>query len=302
MVGVTIGPGGVVFDALADVKVHPAAELFPLMEGEQFDELVEDIRQHGLREPIAFTPDHELLDGRNRYRACKKLDAEPQWKTVEEEPWAYVISTNMRRRHLTNNQRKMIGARLAERMRGRPRKKPAKAGLSEPAPLSHEQAAELLNVTVDGIERARTVVTRGTKALQMAVDEDRVTIGKAQKIARVLSPEKQDQWVAKVNAGANPRTLPLTGGEGRPLRHKEPSKRNNISPHRHRYVGYSAIERAIHVGEGLSQVLKTASDGLDPSITSEEATQLVDGLSKSADAHRRTLTLLRERIKESSST
>jgi hypothetical protein len=42
-----------------------------MIEGEQFDALVESVRQHGLMEPVWLTPDGTLLDGRNRMAACK---------------------------------------------------------------------------------------------------------------------------------------------------------------------------------------------------------------------------------------
>src|SRR5215831_19764997 len=50
------------------MKFHPLANIFPLVEGPDFDELVADIREHGLHEPIVL---HEgmILDGRNRLRA-----------------------------------------------------------------------------------------------------------------------------------------------------------------------------------------------------------------------------------------
>src|SRR5262245_18720690 len=97
--------------------VHPAADLFPLMEGEEFDALVEDIKKNGLRDPIVLYEDMSL-DGRNRYRACEVAGVSPGFRVAVQspeqsniarplitDPVAYVISTNIRRRHLTAEQK-----------------------------------------------------------------------------------------------------------------------------------------------------------------------------------------------------
>jgi N6-adenosine-specific RNA methylase IME4 len=92
------------------MKFHPVASIFPLMEGEEFEALKEDVRQHGLIEPI-WTFDGKILDGRNRYRACRELGIEPKtraWTGLS--AVSLVVSLNLKRRHLTMAQRAMAAA------------------------------------------------------------------------------------------------------------------------------------------------------------------------------------------------
>src|SRR5215472_15276187 len=91
-------------------EFHPAADLFPLIEVDStaFAELVQDIRENGLLDSIELF-EGKILDGRNRYRACQHAGVEPrfeQWKG--DDPYHHVISRNLYRRHLTDDQRAMI--------------------------------------------------------------------------------------------------------------------------------------------------------------------------------------------------
>ena len=95
---------------MENLKFHPVAEIFPLVEGEEFDQLVADIKEHGLLEPIWLHTDGSIIDGRNRYRAC--LEADVEYKTRQ---WdgsgslvGFVVSMNLKRRHLTASQRAML--------------------------------------------------------------------------------------------------------------------------------------------------------------------------------------------------
>ena len=112
-------------------KVHPVADRFPLIEGEEFDLLVEDIADAGLQEPIVLAPDGEtLVDGRNRYRACIKAGREPTTRRLggqydEERIVQLIVSANLRRRHLDADQRALIALEIepiyaAASKRGRP--------------------------------------------------------------------------------------------------------------------------------------------------------------------------------------
>src|SRR3990167_5921459 len=104
-----------------ETQFHPLADLFPLLEGVEFAALAEDIRLHGLHEPITLHPDGRILDGRNRYLACLEADRDPRfttWSGADGGELAFVISANLRRRHLNETQRAGVAARLANMRQG----------------------------------------------------------------------------------------------------------------------------------------------------------------------------------------
>ncbi len=141
---------------------HPCADLFPLMEGEDFEALVADIKAVGLLAPIIVL-DNTILDGRNRYRAG--IEAGVAIRTEEfsgADPLAFVISANLRRRHLNESQRAMIAAKLETMKHGGPRRGDQGANLH----LGRDKAAGMLNVSKRSVASAAAVLNHGTGILK----------------------------------------------------------------------------------------------------------------------------------------
>jgi len=106
--------------------------------------LVADIAEHGLREPI-WLHEGQIIDGRNRYRACIEARREPEFRAYEGEHLVpFVVSLNLHRRHLNESQRAMVAGKLANLPDGVRVDRSANLPTS---PMSQPEAAELLNVS-----------------------------------------------------------------------------------------------------------------------------------------------------------
>lgn len=97
------------------MKIHPAAEMLPLLPEAELETLAQSIRAHGLKHPIVIH-DGAVLDGRNRLLACKRAGVEPrfvEWTPAEgESPWDYVWATNAERRHLEAGTKAALGVKF----------------------------------------------------------------------------------------------------------------------------------------------------------------------------------------------
>jgi len=96
------------------MKVHPDADIFPMMPDDELAVLAEDIKANGLIHPI-ITGDFEggevLVDGRNRLRACEMAGVKPTFRKLNgEDQKAFILSVNINRRHMTAGQRAMATA------------------------------------------------------------------------------------------------------------------------------------------------------------------------------------------------
>src|SRR6516165_2320641 len=168
---------------------HPLADIFPLIEGAEFNDLVADIEVNGLHEPIIIYEDM-ILDGRNRHRACLAANVEPTYTVYQgDDPVSYVISLNLRRRHLNESQRAMVAAKLATLKRGDNQHSPI-------GETSQARAAELLNVGKRSVERAADVRDQGAPGLIQAVERGDVSVSAAADVA-TLPVAEQSEIVAR---------------------------------------------------------------------------------------------------------
>jgi hypothetical protein len=93
------------------MKVHPIAEMFPMMTDDELNELAQDIKENGLLNPIVKDKDGVLIDGRNRLEACKRAKVEPSYEVLNgQDAVTFILSQNNKRRHLNPGQRAMIAA------------------------------------------------------------------------------------------------------------------------------------------------------------------------------------------------
>lgn len=159
------------------VIIHPVAELFPAMNDDEFEAFKDDIRQHGQQVPI-LVQHGQLIDGRHRYRACLELGIEPMVEEVPENESIerLVISLNQHRRHLTESQRAMLAARLANIGLG---------GNQHSGGVSQGQAAADLKVSIASVQRAKTVLNHGANELIRAVESGVVDVSNAATIAKL---------------------------------------------------------------------------------------------------------------------
>jgi N6-adenosine-specific RNA methylase IME4 len=183
-----------VLDGGMTIAFHPLAEIFPLLEGAEFEELVADIRTQGkVHEPIVL---HEgkILDGRNRFRASRKAGVVPRFETYSgSDPLGYVISLNLKRRHLNESQRAMVAAKLANMRQGERTDLEPSANLRK---VDQASAAALLNVSERSVTSAHAVREHGDPELVRAVEAGQIKVSVAADIA-TESPEQQREIVAR---------------------------------------------------------------------------------------------------------
>jgi hypothetical protein len=99
-----------------NLQFHPLANIFDLIEGDEFDAFAEMFRKQGLLQPIVLHQG-QILEGRNRYRAGKQCSH--RWSAKDfielpatKSPYEFVIAANVQRRHMTGDAKRKLAIRL----------------------------------------------------------------------------------------------------------------------------------------------------------------------------------------------
>jgi hypothetical protein len=203
----------------ADLKPHAYCEIFPPLDEESLKELSNDIRNKGMRRPVV-TFEGAILDGRNRYLACRMASIEPECIEYNgDDPLGYVISLNFHRRHLDESQRAIVAAKIGNLPHGGDRKSapvsrdnldgsrinrpigrlipsqmrnvgndaPSErqpGDYYEPPGISQAAAAKMMNVGERSVRRATQVLKHGTPEVIDQVSQGGLSVAAAVKTIR----------------------------------------------------------------------------------------------------------------------
>jgi ParB-like chromosome segregation protein Spo0J len=166
---------------------HSDAKRFPMMSEAELAELAADIAANGLHEAIKLDPTGEfIVDGRNREVACKRADVAPHYECLPlgTDIFAYVISANLHRRHLTDEQRREVAAEIKIRN----------------PELSNREVAKRAGVSPSTVDRLGSCSTASPEAVEHktvgADGKSRPASGKISEVTRaaVIADLKKYPW------------------------------------------------------------------------------------------------------------
>jgi N6-adenosine-specific RNA methylase IME4 len=131
-----------------------------------------DIAANGQLEPI-WLYNGQIIDGRNRFRCCEALGKKPkfkEYKGTENELLAFIISLNLRRRHLNESQRGMAAAQIANMRQGE------RTDIRQICRMSQADAAKMFCVSVRTVGMAAKILREGTPEQIKKIDDGKWTI------------------------------------------------------------------------------------------------------------------------------
>ena len=274
---------------------HPYANLFPLLGHDNLLELAENIRLNRLQDPIVLF-ENKILDGRNRYRACNLAGVEPKFIEWQGKGSAldYVVSVNLHRRHLTDQQRAFVAAEDKSRKTQKVGNFSKNAINSQRFELSRicdnsnpgvkevtKQVAEQFEVSSKAVEQAQVILNKGTPELITAAKANEINMSKAAALAKLSPDEQAAELAAILGTGNDPSseietpinqgvgTLPPDGGKVRAETSAEQAPLDNVTKYKAALatiqVVYKAARAKRQEGPLVNKLVKLAA-----SLTKEE--------------------------------
>ncbi|KQY71336.1 S-adenosylmethionine-binding protein [Ensifer sp. Root142] len=172
--------------ALTRLPHHPLAALFPMIPDDELRELADDIAEHGQQQPV-WLLDGSIIDGRNREAACHLIGIDAWTKEYEgDDPLGFVLSLNLRRRHLSESQRAMVAAKIVIWKRG------VNQHTTGSANLPTRDAARMLSVSERAVIAARRIDTHGIKELSAAIRDGKISVHTGEALTRLEHEAQQD--------------------------------------------------------------------------------------------------------------
>ncbi|WP_257283297.1 DNA modification methylase [Endozoicomonas sp. SESOKO1] len=213
---------------MTDLAFHAIADIFPLMDGQPLADLTDDIKTHGLREPI-WLYEGQILDGRNRYRACQAAGVEPVFVDYQEDdPVGFVVSLNLHRRHLNKGQKAISAGKAADAKKEDNLKRGSEGQICPSGKTTISEAAKQFDVGSTTVKSAKQVLKTGTKGLTQKVVENKVSVSTAADIA-TLPPNEQD-----IIVGLGEKAILMAAKEIRAKKKK--ARREELSQQKQNYL------------------------------------------------------------------
>jgi phage N-6-adenine-methyltransferase len=178
-------------EVISLTEFHPLADAFPLLEGRDFMDLSDDIAANGLNHPVVIF-EGKILDGRNRYKACIAAGVEPFRREFVGDFAAarrFVISENLKRRHMTEGERAIAGAKLENVKHGGDRQD---ANLHLESTITRTAAAEMLGVSPRSIASAAKVLNEGAPELVAAMESGLASVSAAAEVATLPQDDQRE--------------------------------------------------------------------------------------------------------------
>ena len=205
-----------------DLQFHDLANIYPL-NTELIEELADDIRERGQIDAISLF-DGKIIDGRTRYKACLLASVEPVCEDVyPEDPVAFVLSKNSKRRHLKASQlatvadkaRAYYDEQAKERQKasgGDKKSDNAKIGSGKKTITDKQTARDAVGaaVGVSGslVDKAKKVREKGVPELYKAVEEGRMSVSRAAELTEEAEATQRHEAESAEFSGGRFRSKP----------------------------------------------------------------------------------------------